>query len=934
MLPGGQSKPNPSTERTPKTGPGIQGIRGAAQAGAEMAESTQKLPITIEDEMRRSYLDYAMSVIIGRAIPDARDGLKPVHRRILYSMHEQKVLWNQSYKKSARIVGDVLGKYHPHGDSAVYDALVRMAQDFSMRYPLVDGQGNFGSVDGDPAAAMRYTEVRMSRLASELLADIDKETVDFGPNFDDSEREPLVLPSRVPNLLINGSGGIAVGMATNVPPHNLTEIIDATVRLIDNPELTIDQLMADDPDNGRIGVRGPDFPTAGFIHGTGGIRQAFHTGRGRVVMRARATIEPMAGRGEREHIVVTEIPYQVNKAELLKKIADLVREKRIEGISDLRDESDRTGMRMVIELKRDAHGEIVLNQLYQMTALQSTFGVNMLAIVAGQPKLLDLKSTLRYFIEHRREVVTRRTRFELKQAERQLEIVEGLGMAVTEVDLVVSTIRNSSDPDTAREALMKLPLKGLEEFVRRAGRPDEEIAEAKARGDYFLTERQAKAILEMRLSRLTGLEREKLAGEYGSICELIRRLKEILGSEVRLFEVIVEELEEIKSRYGDARRTEILHDEGEIVMEDLIADEEVVVTVSAGGYIKRVPVTEYRAQGRGGRGSRGMDTRDEDFVRDIYVARNHDHVLFFSDRGKAYLKKVYEIPQASRSARGRAVVNFVGMEADDRVAAIVPVREFVEDGYLLTATRKGRVKRTALSAYGNIRSTGIIGVAIEDGDQLLSARVVLPGATVILGTARGMSIRFVVDDVRPMGRDSRGVKGVDLREGDFVVGMDVIEDEERTVLTVSANGYGKRTPVSDWRVQNRGGLGLIAMDASDRNGDMVSLRLVAADDEIMVITDGGQIIRTRVHEIRECGRNTQGVRIIRLSEDEKVVDVAPVAERDEDEGSRRPPPGESMAPPDGGSVAPADGSGTTPEDAGAGDPGAGEDVDPDAGIES
>ncbi|MEM9191131.1 MAG: DNA gyrase subunit A [Myxococcota bacterium] len=846
-----------------------------------MAQSHQ-LPVTIEDEMRRSYLDYAMSVIIGRAIPDVRDGLKPVHRRILYSMHEQKVTWNQSYRKSARIVGDVLGKYHPHGDQAVYDALTRTAQDFSMRYPLVDGQGNFGSVDGDRPAAMRYTEVRMARLASELLADIEKDTVDFGPNFDDSESEPLVLPSRVPNLLINGSGGIAVGMATNVPPHNLREIVDATIRLIDNPELTIDQLMVDDPDSGRLGVSGPDFPTAGFIYGTSGIRQAFHTGRGRVVMRARATIEEMPNKGGREQIIITEIPYQVNKAETLKKIAGLVREKRIEGISHIQDESDRTGMRVVIELKRDAFGEVVLNQLYQMTPLQTTFGVNCLAIVGGQPKLLNLKETLQHFIQHRREVVTRRTAFELRQAEAQREIVEGLGMAVTEVDAVVQTIRDSKDPEEARGRLMKLPLKGLEEFVRRAGRPDEEINEAKERGDYFLSERQAKAILDMRLARLTGLEREKLAGEYGEICERITELKAILSSETRLLEVIVGELSEIRERYGDERRTEIVHAEGDIAVEDLIADEDVVVTVSHKGYIKRVLISEYREQSRGGKGTKGMVASDEDFVSYLFIANTHAHILVLSDKGTVYLQRVFQIPQGSRTAKGRNIVNLVGMDPGDRVAAVVPVQEFSDDSFLLTCTRKGRVKRTALRAYEKVRQSGIIGVAIADEDELFAARVVNAGQQVLLGTADGLSIRFDVNDVRPMGRDSRGVKGIDLREEDRVVGMDIVDNEERQVLTVSENGYGKRTPVSEWKVQNRGGKGLIALDTSERNGRMVKLRLISPEDQLMVITDKGQVIRTRVSEIRETGRNAQGVRIIRLGDGERVVDVEPLEVDEED----------------------------------------------------
>ncbi|MBW1875888.1 MAG: DNA gyrase subunit A, partial [Deltaproteobacteria bacterium] len=802
-----------------------------------MAESSQKQPVALEDEMRRSYLDYAMSVIIGRAIPDVRDGLKPVHRRILYSMHEQKVHWNGSYRKSARIVGDVLGKYHPHGDSAVYDALVRMAQHFSMRYPLVDGQGNFGSVDGDPAAAMRYTEVRMSRLASELLADIEKETVRFGPNFDDSESEPLVLPSRIPNLLINGSGGIAVGMATNIPPHNLREVVDATVRLMGDPELTVDQLMQDDDDTGRLGVKGPDFPTAGYIYGKAGIHLGYRTGRGRIVMRARATIEEMRGKGDREMIVITEIPYQVNKAELLKKVADLVRDKRLEGISDIRDESDRDGLRVVIELKRDAHGEIVLNKLYQMTALQSTFGYNCLAIVGQRPEVLDLRSVLLRFIEHRREVVVRRTRYDLRQAKAQRELIEGLGMAVTDVDLVVSTIRSSKDADEARGRLMKLALNGLEEFVKRAGRPEAEIQVAKERGDYYLSERQAKAILEMRLSRLTGLEREKLATEYAALCELIGELDAILASKELLDEVIVTELDEIRERFGDARRTEIVEAEGDISIEDLVPDEEVVVTVSHAGYVKRVPLSEYRAQGRGGKGLRAMDTRDQDFVSWVFVVNAHADVLFLSDKGKAYIKKVYQIPETGRAARGRAVVNLVGMEPDERVAAILPIREFVEDGYLLTCTRRGRVKRTNLSAYENIRQTGIIGVAIGEGDGLLTARIVTAGQHVLIGTSHGMTIRFPIEDVRSMGRDSMGVKGIDLREGDFVIGMDIIEAEgDRQVLTVSANGYGKRTKVSDWRTQNRGGKGIIGMDTSERNGALVKLRLVSPEDQLMVIT--------------------------------------------------------------------------------------------------
>lgn len=849
-----------------------------------MADPSGKIPVAIEDELRDSYLEYAMSVIIGRAIPHVRDGLKPVHRRILYAMHQMRLHHNQPFRKSARVVGEVLGKYHPHGDSAVYDALVRMAQSFSLRYPLVDGQGNFGSVDGDAPAAMRYTEARMARLASELLGDIDKDTVDFVPNFDESEQEPFVLPSRIPNLLVNGSGGIAVGMATNIAPHNLTEVVDATVRLIRNPEITIDELMDDEADGSRKGLRGPDFPTAGFIYGTEGIRQAFHTGRGRVVMRARTAIEPLPRAKDRERIVVTELPYQVNKAELLRKIAGLVREKRLEGISDIRDESDRKGMHVVIELKRGAIGQIVLNQLFQTTQLQTSFGVNNLAIVEGRPRLLNVKQMLQYFIDHRREVVTRRTRFELAEARARREIVEGLGVAVASVETVVETIRACRDTEAARQALMRLPLRGLEQFVLRAGRPPEEVEQARAGGEYRLSELQARAILDMRLARLTGLESEKLATEYGELCQTIARLQKILDSESELMRVIIEELDEIRQKYGDERRTEIVEFEGEISVEDLIADEDVAVTISHAGYIKRVPLSEYRAQGRGGRGRRAMDTREADFVEQIFVAKNHDHVFFLNSRGKIYLKRIYEIPEASRTARGRAIVNFVGMGSGDRVAAIVPIRDFSAQRDLITCSKLGLIKRTSLTDYANIRSSGIIGVSIAPGDELLAAKVAREDQQVIIGTSQGMSIRFDLSEVRRKGRTARGVRGIELREGDRVVETALIEDEQQQVLSLSANGYGKRTPVSDWRVQGRGGIGVIAMECSERNGAMVNLSLVRLDDQVMVITDGGKVIRTEVAPIRETGRNTQGVRVIRLEEGEKVVDVAPLAER-EDNGS-------------------------------------------------
>ena len=849
------------------------------------------VPILIQEEMQRSYLDYAMSVIVGRAIPDARDGLKPVHRRILYAMNEMRLFASQPYKKCARVVGEVLGKFHPHGDKSVYDALVRMAQDFAMRMMLIDGQGNFGSVDGDPPAAMRYTEARLAKIAGELLEDIEKETVDFGDNFDASEREPLVLPARYPNLLVNGAGGIAVGMATNIPPHNLGEIVDATIMMIDNPHATLDDLMTV--------VQGPDFPTGGLIYGKHGIRQALATGRGNLIMRARCAIEPMA-KGDREQIVVTEIPYQVNKATMLQKMAELVREKRLEGISDLRDESSREGMRVVIELKRDANASVVLNQLYKNTQLQESFGVINLSIVGGQPKVLSLGEMLRVFIDHRRDVVTRRTRFELRAAEAQREVVLGLGMATTDIDRVIKTIRESPDVDTARERLMALPLHGLEDFVRRAGRPEEEIAAAAGQPEYRLTERQAKAILDMRLARLTGLEREKLAVEYGELSNTIARLQSILGDERVLMSVIRGELIDVRARYADPRRTEIVADEGEISIEDLIARQQMVVTCSHKGFIKRTALSDYRAQRRGGRGKIGMEARDDDFINRFFVASTHDHVLFFTDRGRVFLKKVYEIPEGSRTSKGRSIVNFVGIDTSEKqgaerekIAAVVPVSEFKEGLDLVTATAQGLVKRTTLSAYANIRQTGIIGVAIEEGDALLRAVVTDPGHEIMLGTRGGMSIRFKVDDIRQVGRDSRGVRGIDLRDDDTVVSMDVIDDPlVQQVLTVCANGYGKRTPVEEHRCQSRGGVGIIAIDASERNGAVVDLDLVTEAMELMVITDRGQIIRTKVSEVRQAGRNTQGVRIIRLDSDEKVVAVEPVAEPEADSGSS-----ESLVPP-------------------------------------
>ncbi len=849
---------------------------------------TSKVPVSIQDEMRSSYLDYAMSVIIGRAIPDVRDGLKPVHRRILYSAYEQGMVPTAAHRKSAKIVGDVLAQYHPHGDASVYDAMVRLAQDFAMRYMLIDGQGNFGSVDGDPAAAYRYTEARLSKIAIELLTDIEKECVDFSPNFDDSKQEPTVLPARFPNLLVNGTAGIAVGMATNIPPHNLGEIIDATVHLIRNPQCPIEDLM-------RL-VPGPDFPTAGLIYGRTGIEAAQRTGRGTILMRARMEVEKSPGRGEREQIVVTEIPYQVNKARVHARIGELLRDKKIEGISEVRDESDRDGIRLVIELKKDVVPQIVVNQLYRMTDLQSSFGYINLAIDRGRPAVLNLKETLAAFIEHRRDVVTRRTRFELRQAEGQREIVEGLGMATTEVDLVVRTIRQSRDPETAREALMKLPLKGLEAFVQRAGRPDSEIATAKARGDYFLSERQAKAILEMRLSKLTGLEQEKLAAEYGHLCDEIARLRNILANEEVLFNVVVMELEEVREKFADKRRTEIVQTEAEINEEDLIQEEDMVVTISHAGYIKRTSPSAYRAQKRGGKGKVGMEAREEDWVTQLFVASTHSYIFIFSNKGKVYVKKVFEIPLAARNSKGRAIVNFVGMEAAEKVVAIVEVPKIEAERFVVTLTRKGQIKKTELTEYENFREKGIIGVKVEDNDALLSAALTDGSRELLIATKQGQSIRFPEEQVRPTGRATMGVRAIDVSDDDQVVGMIVTESDRHSVLAVCENGFGKRTVLDEFRVQNRGGKGIILIDASDRNGPVVDIRLVKDGDEVMLITDRGQTIRTAVQEIREVGRNAQGVKIMSVDGDEKIVALERLAESAADEV---PGGGESMPPAEG-----------------------------------
>ncbi len=842
-----------------------------------MAETTpaSTLPINIEDEMRRSYLDYSMSVIVGRALPDVRDGLKPVHRRVLYAMQDLGNTYNRSYKKSARVVGDVIGKYHPHGDAAVYDTIVRLAQDFAMRYPLVDGQGNFGSIDGDSAAAMRYTEVRMDRLASELLADLDKDTVDFGPNYDDSLEEPLVLPARFPNLLVNGAAGIAVGMATNIPPHNLGEIIDATVAAIEDPAISDMDLL-------KL-VPGPDFPTGGYIQGFEGIRQAYLTGRGAIKMRAKTHIEPIPGSAEREQIVVTELPYQVNKARLVEKMAELVREKKLEGISDLRDESDREGMRVVIELKRDAITEVVRNNLFKHTLLQHSFGINILALDRGQPKVLGLKDCLLRFIDHRREVVTRRSRFELGKAEERFHLLTGLLVATDHIDRIVEIIRSSTDPDQAKSRLVAESFKGpherLKQFVE-AGK--DQIDSALATNVFQLDQVQAQAILEMRLARLTGLERDKVESEMREVRDRIVYLKEILASDPRLLQVIVDELREVRERYADSRRTEIVPDEGEISLEDLIADEDMVVTVSHTGYIKRNPVSEYRAQKRGGRGRSGAKVKDEDFVEQLFVASTHTQVLCFTTAGKCYWLKVHEIPMAGRNARGRPVVNLLQLGKGERIAAVLPVKEFVEDRYIAMVTAHGFIKKTELTAFANPRAAGIIALSIEEGDRLIAARLTDGDSEILVSTRKGLAIRFSEKDVRSMGRGARGVKAITLGRSDEVVGVNVLD--EGTILTITENGYGKRTPVEDYRVQSRGGKGIITIKTTARNGKVAGVGQVKDDDQIMLVTNQGMLIRMKASDISIIGRNTQGVRLISLeTRDEKVSGFAWIAEPEEED---------------------------------------------------
>lgn len=841
---------------------------------AEMAKEI--LPVSLEDEMRQSYLDYAMSVIVGRALPDVRDGLKPVHRRVLYAMNVLGNDYNKAYKKSARVVGDVIGKYHPHGESAVYDAVVRMAQPFSMRYMLVDGQGNFGSVDGDPPAAMRYTEVRMARIAHDLLADLDKETVDLVENYDGTEQEPAVLPTRVPNLLVNGSAGIAVGMATNIPPHNIVEVVNACVALTEDDTLDVEALMEYIP--------GPDFPTAGIINGADGIRSAYTTGRGRIYVRARTVFE--TAEGGRESIVVTELPYQVNKARLLEKIAELVKEKKLEGIVELRDESDKDGMRMVIGLRRGEMPEVVLNNLYQHTQLQSVFGINMVALVEGRPRLLNLREMLQAFLRHRREVVARRTLFLLRKARDRAHVLEGLTVALANIDEVIELIKASPEPKAAREALTgrRWSAGQVVDLLGRAGaeisRPEELSPEVGlGEGGYQLSERQAKAILDLQLQRLTGLEQNRLIQEYENILTDIKDLLDILSNPDRLIQVVRDELVEIREAYADERRTEIQDRYSGLSLEDLISEEDVVVTMSHAGYVKAQPLTAYQAQRRGGRGRSATSMKEEDFVDQLWVANTHDTLLCFTSRGKVYWIKVFELPQASRAARGKPIVNLLPLEEQERVNAVLPVREFPDDQFILFATRQGKVKKTPLAAFSRPRQNGIIAIDLLADDYLIGAEITDGEQDVLLFSSSGKCIRFPESDVRSMGRVSRGVKGITLPSGESVQSMLIASESD--ILTATEFGYGKRTALAEYPRQGRGGQGVISIQTSDRNGRCVGAIAVTDDDEIMLISDGGTLVRTRAAEVSVLGRNTQGVTLIRVSEGERLVGMAGIREADE-----------------------------------------------------
>ncbi len=800
-----------------------------------------RIPVNIEEEMKVSYLDYAMSVIIGRALPEVRDGLKPVQRRILYAMFREGLLPGKKYSKCAGVVGEVLKKYHPHGDTAVYDALVRLAQDFNMRYPLVDGQGNFGSIDGDPPAAYRYTEARLARIAEELLADIDKETVDFSPNFDETTEEPRVLPSRIPNLLINGSSGIAVGMATSIPPHNLGEVVDGLMMLLDNPDATIDDLMT--------AIKGPDFPTGGVIYGVEGIKEAYTHGRGLIKVRARARVEREHKGGE--SIIIGDIPYQVNKARLIEKIAELVRDKRIEGISDIRDESDRDGIRIVLELKRGEIAQVILNNLYKHTQMESTFGIIMLALVGGQPHILNLKKLLSHFLQHRRDVVIRRTRYELRRAEEKAHILEGLKIALDHLDEIIALIRASKGPEEAKQGLMS---------------------------SYPLTEVQAQAILDMKLQRLTGLEREKIVNEYRDTLKEIERLKAILGSDALVSQIIKDELLETKERYADERRTEITHQTGEITMEDLITEEEMVITLSHQGYIKRNPLSAYRSQRRGGKGLIGMETKEEDFVEQLFIGSTHDYMLFFSNLGRLYWLKVYQIPEAGRAAKGKALVNLLSITEGERITTALPVRDFKE-GYLVMFTKNGLVKKTMLDEYSNPRGKGIIAVSLEEGDELIAVRRTDGKSDLIIGTREGLAIRFNEEDVRPMGRTAKGVIGVRLQKGDEVVSAEVVE-ANTTLLTVTEKGLGKRTGLDEYPVQGRGGRGVISIKITPKGGKAVGLMQVRDEDEVVMITNSGKLIRTIAENISIHGRNTQGVKLMDVEAEDKIVGMGRVAEKD------------------------------------------------------